>query len=154
MDFGDTCPKHQNVKHPERRLICVNELRNGLALILTHTHPPGDFLLFAAPQKSLLFVRGGMCVLFCVCFSSLGDPGETSALQPTLIFPDRVYEWLKIGGVVSTTSVFRRYLWDTVSANCFEFIQCHLCYYITTSASVIKVVKVGSWVPLFIPEEF
>lgn len=53
-------------------------------------------------------------MLFRACFSSLGDPGKTSALQPTLIFPDRVYEWLKIGGVVATTSVFERYLWDTV----------------------------------------
>lgn len=44
-------------------------------------------------------------MLLRVCFSSLGDPGETPALQPTLTFADRVYEWLKIGGVVSTTSV-------------------------------------------------
>lgn len=36
MDFGDTCPKHQSVKHPERRLICVNELRKWPC---THTHP-------------------------------------------------------------------------------------------------------------------
>lgn len=106
MNFSDACPRHQNLKHPKRKLVCVNELRNSPVFIFTHTRPPSNLLLFAAPRKSLLFVRGGMCVLFRACFSSLGDPGKTSALQPTLIFPDRVYEWLKIGGVVATTSVF------------------------------------------------
>ena len=81
-------------------------------------------------------------MLFCACFSSLGDPGKTSALQPTLIFPDRVYEWLKIGGGCGYYICVREVSLghsEVRCANCFECIQRHLCYYITTTASVVKV---------------
>lgn len=115
-----------------------------------HLLPSRRSSALCRPTEKSASVRGGMCVLFRVCFSSLGDPGETPALQPTLTFADRVYEWLKIGGVVSTTPVLGVSLGHTEvrCAKCFGFIQCHLCYYITTMASGESHWKVG-WLSLY-----
>lgn len=69
MDFGDTCPKHQNVKEtPERGSSVLMSWEMALHSY-SPTRPPGDFLLFAAPQKKSAFcqrrdVRAFPCLFF------------------------------------------------------------------------------------------
>ena len=140
MNFSDGCPKPQNWKHPKGDSFLWLSWETALC-----SHSPTLLSrrssALCRPTEKSASVRGGMCMLFRVCFSSLGDPGETPALQPTLTFADRVYEWLKIGGVVSPTPVLEVSPGHTEvrCAKCFGFVQCHLCYYITTMASVVKV---------------